>query len=86
MSTATRRALGVAAVFTAMCYIVVRWDFEHSGIIGLADDFFIFMAAFTVAYAQFTKPVLKYVRHQLHMISITCLCLGIVWVMIEFFA
>ncbi len=86
MSTTLKRAAGIAAVIAAIAYTVARWDFAHSGIMGLADDFFLFMAAFTLAYAQFLNPARKHLRRQLQMIALLCAILGITWIVIQLIA
>lgn len=83
MNTTLKRISGIAAVIAAITYTVVRWDLKDSGIIGLTDDFFLFMAAFTLAYAQFVKPERKQVRRQLMMIALFCAILGFVWIVIQ---
>ncbi len=86
MSTTLKRAAGIAAVIAAIAYTVARWDFAHSGIMGLADDFFLFMAAFTLAYAQFLNPARQHIRRQLQMIALLCAILGITWIVIQLIA
>lgn len=86
MSTTLKRTAGIVAVIAAIAYTVARWDFAHSGIMGLADDFFLFMAAFMLAYAQFLNQKRKHIRRQMLMIALLCAILGLTWAAIGLIA
>ena len=60
----TCKILAVAAVLASVAYTIVSFDYDREGVLGYADDFFVFMAAFTWARAAFTMPAQKAVRRQ----------------------
>lgn len=82
----TCKILAVAAVLAAVAYTIVPFDYDREGVLGYADDFFVFMAAFTCARAAFTMPAQKAVRRQLCMVAAVCLCLGVLWLWLLAFA
>lgn len=82
----TCKILAVAAVLASVAYTIVPFDYDREGVLGYADDFFVFMAAFTCARAAFTMPAQKAVRRQLCMVAAVCLCLGVLWLWLLAFA
>lgn len=82
----TCKILAVAAVLASVAYTIVSFDYDREGVLGYADDFFVFMAAFTCARAAFTMPAQKAVRRQLCMVAAVCLCLGVLWLWLLAFA
>lgn len=73
------RTLAVIAMILAIVYIIMPIDFDGP-LVGIIDDFFIFMAAFCFCQSQFINPAKISARRSLGIISLIFLILGIIWV------
>ncbi len=73
------RTLAVIAIILAIVYIIMPIDFDGP-MVGIIDDFFIFMAAFCFCQSQFISPSKISARRSLSIISLIFLILGIIWV------
>ena len=73
----------LSAIFTilAIAYLIMPIDFDGP-VIGFIDDFFVFMAAFCFAFAQFSKRATQIIRRQLYIFSISFMILAILWVVL----
>ena len=74
-----QRIIAVVLLILAIAYIIMPYDFDDLGILGYADDFFLFMAAFTYMQCTFQRPERHFLRRQLSMLSVVFLCLAICW-------
>ena len=77
--TLLQRIIDVILLILAIAYIVMPYDFDDLGVLGYADDFFLFMAAFTYMQCTFQRPERHFLRRQLCMLSVVFLCLAICW-------
>ena len=75
------KVLSIASILFAIIYIVMPIDFDGP-IIGIIDDFFVFMAAFCFCQAQFLKPEKYKAKHLLNLIALIFACLSLIWLMI----
>lgn len=82
----TCKILAVVAVVAAVAYTIAPFDYDRDGVLGYADDFFAFMAAFSWARAAFTAPAQNAVRRQLCMVAAVCLSLSVLWLALLAFA
>jgi len=76
----------LSAIFMilSIAYIIIPLDYDNSAL-GYIDDFFIFMAAFCFAFAQYSRKVSPINRRQLYTFSITFTVLAILWILIMIF-
>jgi len=74
------RVVSVALLLAAIAYVVWTGDFDDKGIVGRADDFLVFMAAFTFAHGSFQRPERRYIRRQLYMIALLFAILALCWI------
>ncbi len=72
------RTIAVIAMILAIVYIIMPIDFDGS-IIGIIDDFFMFMAAFCFCQSQFMNEAKISARRSLNFIALVFLSLGIIW-------
>jgi uncharacterized membrane protein YkvA (DUF1232 family) len=84
ISTRTKvlRIIAIVLLIASIAYVIIPLDFDKKGILGYFDDFFVFMAAFTFLRGSFTPPERPYIKRQLYSISLTCIVLGIVWILV----
>lgn len=76
------RVVSVLALFLAIAYIVMPYDFDAKGVMGYVDDFFLFMAAFTFMQGSFQRQEMKRPRHLLYQIAAIFFVLAIVWLFV----
>lgn len=72
------RTFAVIAMILAIVYIIMPIDFDGP-LIGIIDDFFIFMAAFCFCQSQFINPSKISAKRSLNIISLIFLILGVIW-------
>lgn len=73
--------LSALFLIIAIAYLIMPIDFDGP-IIGFVDDFFVFMATFCFAYAQFSKKATETIRRQLYILSVSFMILAILWVIL----
>ena len=77
--TIVLRSTAVLILILAIAYVTLPFDFDAKGIVGFIDDFFFFMAAFTLLRASFTQPERRFIKRQLYIISTVCFIMGFIW-------
>lgn len=84
--TNSRRSVGMISLslllfLLSIVYIVMPIDYDGP-IVGVVDDFLLFMSAFCFMYSQLLSPVKLVAKTMLKMISLIFLLLGVVWIMV----
>jgi len=83
----TWRVVSVLLLLAAIAYVVWTGDYDSRGIIGRVDDFFVFMAAFTLLHGSFQPAHRRYIRSQLRKLSCAFAVLAVCWlIMLAFTA
>ena len=57
-NTIYKKVLSIILFILAIIYVIIKVDFDTS-LIGMLDDFFIFMSSFCYMYSQFLKVKIK---------------------------
>lgn len=79
------KILSVLFFILAVIYLVLPWDYDDA-IVGMADDFLLFMAAFCYMYSQFIGKGKGRAVLLLRMLSfVFCLLAAIAFILLVFF-
>lgn len=78
-----KKLFSVFYFILSIIYVVVKIDFDET-LIGMLDDFFIFMSSFCYIYAQFLKGSVKAIV-LLKLVSLVFCFLGVVTLLILLF-
>lgn len=78
-----KKLFSVFYFILSIIYVVVKIDFDET-LIGMLDDFFIFMSSFCYMYAQFLKGSIKAIV-LLKLVSLVFCFLGVVTLLILLF-
>ncbi len=78
-----KKLFSVFYFILSIIYVVVKIDFDET-LIGMLDDFFIFMSSFCYMYAQFLKGSVKAIV-LLKLVSLVFCFLGVVTLLILLF-
>ena len=77
----TMKWLSAIFIILALAYLIMPIDYDGP-VIGFVDDFFVFMAAFCFAFAQFSRKANQIIRRQLYIFSISFMVLAILWIIL----
>ena len=74
----SHKVLGILIVILSIAYIIIPIDYDGP-LIGMIDDFFLFMAAFCFCINQFTSSLHIAAKRKLNIISVTFCAVGFLW-------
>lgn len=74
-NTIYKKVLSIILFILSIIYVIIKVDFDTS-LIGMLDDFFIFMSSFCYMYSQFLKVKIK-ATILLKMVSLVFCFLGV---------